>query len=282
LGQTWGNVELIVVDDGSKDRSRDILRGYGGRIRLLEQANQGPYKARNNGLRHATGEFVAFLDADDWWAPDCLEKLHAALSSRPDAALAYCGWQNVGAMDRGNDPFVPPDYEVDGKVEMLLRSGSPWPIHAVLSRLQVIGSLGGFRDDLATSLDYEMWLRVAATCPVVRVPEVLAFYRFHGGGQISANPWRQAINGWRIKQRFLAEHHEIASSLPRGKVLELVDGFLLRSGYQFYWNRDLVSAQHIFRRSLFNGGWKLKDLAYLIPALLPAVLYQRLISSMDK
>ncbi|MBU1664373.1 MAG: glycosyltransferase [Gammaproteobacteria bacterium] len=282
LGQTWGDVELIVVDDGSKDRSREILLGYGERIRYLEQTNQGPYPARNQGLRFATGEFVAFLDADDWWAPDCLEKLHAALTTRPDAALAYCGWRNVGLTGPRGEPHVPPDYEAEGKLERFLRAASPWPIHAALVRRDVMQKAGGFDTHWPTCMDYDLWLRIGATHPIVLVPEVLAFYRFHQSGQITSTQWRQAENSWLVKKKFLASHPQVAGSLSAAQRRDLVDGALSRRGLDLYWKRDLVSARKVFRLVLKNGAWKMKDLRYLLPALLPERLYRALIGGIDK
>ena len=84
LGQTYGNVELIVVNDGSTDGSDTILaqlaEAHPGRIRILHTNRLGPYPARNLALQQASGEFIAFLDADDWWLPETLEKLHSALA----------------------------------------------------------------------------------------------------------------------------------------------------------------------------------------------------------
>ncbi|MDV7400656.1 glycosyltransferase family A protein, partial [Arthrospira platensis SPKY1] len=115
--------------DGSTDRSQEILHSYGDRIKRLSQTNQGPYPARNHGLAHAAGEYVAFLDADDWWNLDCLEKLHAALASHPECALAYCGWQHVGLPGGRGAPHVPPDFELEDKAARFLRGAAPWPIH---------------------------------------------------------------------------------------------------------------------------------------------------------
>lgn len=282
LSQTYGQVELIVVDDGSTDQSQNILKSYGDRIRVISQANQGPYPARNLGVNASRGELLAFLDADDWWSPDCLEKLHAALAAHPQAAVAYCGWQNIGKDGGRSDPYVPPDYELEDKAGRFLRAASPWPIHAALVRRQVFDEVGGFDLDLHSCMDYDLWLRIAVARPIVLVPEVMAFYRHHASGQITSTQWRQARNVWLVKRKFLREHPNLVAHLGKSELCTLVDGGLLTRGYDNFWRRDLITARRIFRMALFTGGWKLKDLPYLLPALLPEGMYAWLVTRRDR
>ena len=285
LGQSYRDLELIFVDDGSNDGSVNIAADFAehhpGRMTMLRTNRQGPYPARNVGLSRARGEFIAFLDADDYWAPDFVEKLHSALIAT-DAVLAYCGWQNIGATDRTNEPYVPPDYQNGDKLAMLLRAASPWPIHAALVRRSVVDEVGGFDTSLATCMDYDLWLRIGAAHAIVRVPEVLAYYRFHSGGQITSKQWRQAENVWLVKKKFVDASPDLVTRFSPDQLRELIDGALLRRGYDCYWRRDLVSARRIFRKALRTGGWKLKDLRYLLPALLPEGPYQSLIALAER
>lgn len=285
LEQDYGNVELIVVDDGSNDGSRSILarleQEYAGRMRVICQNNQGPYPARNAGLRLARGTLVAFLDADDWWTPDCLGKLERALVDA-NADLSYCGWQNVGNDAPGGQPHVPPEYEAGDTTALFLR-GSPWPIHAALVRRSLLDQVGGFSTRLFTSMDYELWLRIAAvTRNIVRVPEVLAIYRWHDQGQISAVKWRQVLEAWQVRQDFIREHPEQVTHIAPETLRELLDGSLLHAGYAAYWKRDLVSAQQLFRKAVRRGYWRLRDAKYVLPSFLPSAVYRQLIASVDR
>ena len=281
LQQTYPHVELVVVDDGSTDDSKNILRSYDERIVLIEQENRGPYPARNLGIKNSKGEFVAFLDADDYWHEDCLEELYSAIN-KSKAALAYCGWQNIGVRGKRGDPYVPPDYERGNKSELFLHAASPWPIHAALIRRNVLEEVGGFDERWSTCMDYDLWLRTAVSRPIKRVEKVLAFYRHHDKGQITSTQWRQARNVWLVKKRFVKRFPELVADIPPSKLRRFIDGALLHRGYEAHWRRDLVSAQKIFRIALRAGGWGVKDLRYLLPALLPESLYQALISTADK
>lgn len=281
LSQTYPQVELIVVDDGSTDRSREILESFGEKITVFNRHRQGPYPARNLGIKSSQGEFIAFLDADDYWRADCLNKLHQALIEN-GADLAYCGWQNVGIEKRAGKPYIPPNYELEDTMSLLIR-GCPWPIHGVLTQRTIIEQVGGFSERYGTSMDFDLWLRIAAvTRNFVKVPEVLAFYRWHNGGQISSRRWEQAFNSWKVRSEFIKKNPQLVQHIDRNELRDKIDGYLLKSAYRAYWERDLRSAQRLFRLALSAGYWKVKDLRYAMPALLPEALYRSLIEIVDR
>ena len=89
FAQTFRDFELIVVDDGSTVRTREILAGFGDRVRLIEQHNNGPAAARNAGARLASGEYLAFLDADDLWRPTMLARAVAELDADSSSTLVF-------------------------------------------------------------------------------------------------------------------------------------------------------------------------------------------------
>lgn len=280
LRQTWPDVEVIVVDDGSSDGSADIMRSYAERIRVVRQENRGLPAARNSGIAACTGEFLCFLDADDLVSPEFAAVMAQSLVDS-DATIAYCGWCNVGAADRSNEPHVPPDFEKDGKVDGLLAAATPWPVHAALIRASVVAEIGGFDEWLPTCEDYDFWLRAALTRKIIRVPKVMAVYRHHDQ-QMSTNRWRQAYYSWAIKSRFVEGHPEIFGHLNRAGVRKLVNGSLHRRGFEAFWRRDLASAQRIFRLLFWTGYWSARDLRYLLPALLPSFAFRRLVKRADQ
>ncbi len=282
LAQTFADWELIAVDDGSSDGTLAWLQTQtDSRIRICSQKNQGVSAARNAGLVQARGDYVAFLDADDTWAPDFLEIMRAALQACPDAVLAYCGWQNLGLPGERGEPFVPPDYENAAKAETLF-AGCRWPIHAALVKRKAVLAAGGFDARLRNAEDYALWLQVATAAPIVRVPEVLAFYHFHDGGQASANKARAALHHLHAQRGYLARHPDFRTSLGGKKARALMLGELLARGYICYWKRELPAARQIFRAVMKQGYGTLADWKYMLPAWLPESWHKKLIRLRDR
>lgn len=280
LAQTHPDWELIAVDDGSRDGTLEWLyRCDDPRLRVTSQPNRGVSAARNAGLGLARGRLVAFLDADDTWAPSFLARMLAALDAQPQAVLGYCGWQNVGLPGPRGEPFLPPDYETPAKRELLF-AGCRWPIHAAVARRDAVLAAGAFDPALKNAEDYALWLELAGTAPIVRVPEVLAFYHFHGGAQASANRGRAALQLLRAQQAYLRRHRDFADGLGRARRRELLYGNLLRAGFDSYWKRDLPAARAIFRRAMRAGYGSARTWIYLLPALLPLSAHRALLRAM--
>ncbi|MBW8306761.1 MAG: glycosyltransferase [Thiobacillus sp.] len=284
LAQTLQDWELIIVDDGSTDDSWQTLQKLvqaDSRIRVFQQANAGAAAARNRALHEARGAYTAFLDSDDAWHPEFLEAMLTALDSDPDAGIAYCGWQNIGLGKGRDEPFIPPEYENSEKIESLL-GGCRWPIHGALVRTHIIMDANCFDENLSSCMDYDLWLRLGTTHPLVRVPRVLAYYHHHGGEQITHNRARIALNHWRVQRKFLRATPSVIDSLGKQRVRALTVGELLKRGYACYWKRDLLAARQIFRTVMKQGYGTPTDWKYMLPAWLPISWYQRLIGLRDK
>lgn len=209
-----------------------------------------------------------------------MEKLHTALVEG-GADIAYCGWQNVGE-GVVSKPYVPPEYEKDDPVAHFVRT-CPWPIHAALVKRGLVDHLGGFSERRFSSMDYDFWLRaLALSRRIKRVPEVLAFYRWHGSGQISAVKWRQVLDALAAQTDFIRTNPELVSHLPAAKLHDLTEGQVLRQAYRAFWRRDLLSAQKLFRHVGVSGAYKIGDLRHILVAMLPLPLYRGIVKLSDR
>src|SRR5512139_3430069 len=282
VGQSFSDFELLIVDNGSTDRTQEILGTLTDpRIKTLKLDKRGVSLARNFGLQHACGEYIAFLDSDDAWSREFLEKMHLALQARPDAVLGYCGWQNVGLKGPRSDPFVPPDYEGPNKSEALLE-GCRWPIHGALTRRSAIAAAGDFNTDLTIAEDYLLWMEVSVTGAIVRVPEVLAQYHHHDGMQATHNLALAALDTLRAKQMFLSRHPEVAGQLGSAKIESLTWEKLIQQGNALHWKGDLENARPVFRKALLAGHGSLSAKLRMLPSLLPLKLHSAIRRAAEK
>lgn len=280
LHQTYKNIELIVVDDGSTDNSPAIMKNYGDRLSIVRQKNCGLSAARNAGIRACHGDYYAFLDADDFWEKNFITKMVNALIQN-NAEIAYCGWQNVGLSGRSNDPFIPPDYEAaDNKVQLLVEN-TRWPVHAAMITKNLLDTSGAFDTQWKYCEDFAFWIRTATFNKLVLVPEVLAFYRFHDN-QMTTNHIQIALNVWKVQNDFFRKNPAIVDKLGTKLVRQLTHGNLLKKAYEAYWKRDIETSRTLFRISAKTGYASLKDWKYILPALLPKSVHLALIRIMGR
>lgn len=282
LQQTYDDFELIIIDDGSVDDTLDIISVFDdSRVHLIKQRNTGVCEARNNALEISRGKYIAFLDSDDTWAPECLERLHDALNKDQDSMLAYCGWQNTGVAGPRGDPFIPPDYETPNKLVVLLKS-CRWPIHATLTRRETIREHGAFDNRFRTAEDFYLWLKISTSAKIVLVPEVLAYYHHHAGPQVSKNRAQVALDQWQAQKAFIQENPDIVKRINKKDISLITDGELLKKGFDCYWKRQLEPAREIFHQVMKTGYGSMKDWMYMLPSLLPAGIHRLLLKASDK
>ncbi len=204
LRQTYRNVETIVVDDGSRDNSRDVIGAFGNTVRAIFQQNQGLSAARNTGIAASRGEFIGVLDADDMYEPDFVETLVTALQSQSDADGIYCGYRFV---DHVNQPL--PQIEAreiaPEKLYWALVDGNFLVPESMFVRRRCYDAVGLFDTSLRALEDLDMWLRIASRFKVIHTTKILTRHRILPGS-MSTDPTRQFENRLQVvKKNFGAE-----------------------------------------------------------------------------
>jgi len=205
------DLEVIVVDDGSTDATRETVeRIVDPRVSLMSQPNSGPSAARNAGIALARGQFVSFLDSDDLWLPEYLERAATALTATVNAGFAYMdayAFDSTSgkvrcrtAMGRMHPPTPPPADRDAFLLELLRRN---FIYNSTTVPRSVLEAVGGYDESKTTAEDYELWLRIIMKgYNAAWIPGQHALYRLHG---------QQAMRGLvKMSQGILAVYQELS------------------------------------------------------------------------
>lgn len=208
--------EIIVVDDGSTDATADWLRQHHPDIQLLQQPQRGVSAARNAGLRAATGDWLAWLDSDDAWQPQKLQRQVEALRAQPQYALCHCDetWLRAGRVVQPRKKHAKPHGWIFPQC-LPLCCVSP---SAILLKKSLIEAHGGFDEQLPACEDYDLWLRLFSRHPLLLVPEPLVIKYGGHADQLSRQYW--GMDRFRItallKLLAPAPHHPPLGARARG------------------------------------------------------------------
>lgn len=192
LNQTFKDIELLIIDDSPssyelREAVKTMASSLGERVRYIQhEENRGACVARNTGLKNANGEFIAFLDDDDEWLPEKIEKQLNIITKNDDLALVYCGRYTHYTSEQRTVEQKVKFYRgnIYGKLILDNFIGSTsFP----LIRKSVLEQLGGFDINMKAAQDIELWLRIAKRHIVDYVEEPLVCYYVHEGEQITKN-----------------------------------------------------------------------------------------------
>ena len=196
LAQTYSPLEVIVVDDGSTDRTANVIGSYGERVSCVRQANAGPGPARNAGIRTARGELLAFLDADDLWLPEKLARQHARFEARPELDLCVTHLQNFWEPEMAEE-------ERRHRGGRLARPIAAYVSPTILARRTAFDRVGPFDPAIEAGWDLRWFTRARElTLCIEMLPEVLVHRRLHASN-ISRTQAKRSVDA---HMRFIKQY----------------------------------------------------------------------------
>lgn len=249
LNQDYPNIERIVLDDGSSDNTRDVLKHYTSQVYAESQGNMGQAKTLNKGWRMSKGEILAFISADDALLPGAVSKAVTCLDANPDAVLTYSDFKLIDGDSRAIRRVRTPEFDYE---DMLVNGSCP-PGPGAFFRRSAFETVGPWDESLKIMLDYDYWLRLGLRGRFIRIPEVLALYRVHDASQTFAGfDESKAQEPVSIVARMF-EMHDLPERLVSCKAKALS-------------NANLISAQLNFRAGRARAGFlRLREAFFLYP-----------------
>ncbi len=294
LSQTFQDWELIIIDDGSQDKTLDIINKIQDpRIKIFSYPNAGLAASRNRGFSHSIGEFIAFLDADDLWTPDKLEAQLKALQDNPQAAVAYSWCDCIDESGKFLRTSSHSNANGDVYAKLLLTDFLDNGSNPLIRR-QALAEVGEFDESLPAAEDWDMWLRLAARYHFISVPAPQILYRV-SFTSMTTNVERQEVEMRKVIERAFSQAPKSLQYLKRyslGNIykyltFKAIEGTPVRSrgivAARFLWNA-VSNDLSLLRRQVT---WKVL-LKITIVVLLPSQLIQtsltkrKLLSNLDR
>lgn len=278
VAQTWRNWELIVIDDGSTDRSSEILRDWAARdprIRLISRPNTGYLRALNEGLSLAQGEFIARMDADDVSHCERLERQIAFLESHPDCVAVGSALLRIDA--DGDVLCEEPMPETHEDIEARLFNGLGALGHpAVTMRRSALIEVGGYRDAYYGAEDHDLWLRLAERGRLANLREALLKSRVHAENftfvhyERSRTAVRAAIADACRRRELPGPAHDLLDSAPPQSGIDRMRAWTRSALYAGHYRTGRKHALAIWRERPHEAdSWVLLIHALLGPAAAP-------------
>lgn len=278
--QTHPIDEIIVIDDGSEDDTQLTIQNLNANIIYHKQENQGPSAARNKGIEIAKGDWIAFLDADDQWVTDKIEKQLQVLAKNPELHLIAGDMQEIGI----NNELI--THSVLAKHKLLekfsanqsqalknalaeLLATNFIPTGTVLVKRSTLLALGMFNSTIRFGEDLELWAKIAACHPITCMPELLMLRRLHGHNATSCTT--PMLEDLVIVMQSIREHTQEALKTQNVSANLLVAKAWANLGYWHFVNTDYQQARSAFIYSL-KEHINIRSLTYLIASLIPREL----------
>lgn len=251
LNQTRAADEIVVIDDGSIDSTRRVVSEFADQgIKFIQQGNHGSSAARNKGIRETSGEYIAFLDADDIWLENKIRLQVGYLNAHPKAAIVSGfakRWNTTRGTTREQGKILPNMNIL--RREILVRNvlGNA---SMVMVRRSALQGVGLFNEDIRWGQDWELWQRLVQQYDAGIVPELVTIYRWHKDNLSFVRRWARLISEWNIASKAIRQS-EPAWRRP---------WLLARAWSDFTYRRATYAIQFAFPR------WR--HIWYALPAFL--------------
>ena len=283
LTQSHSVDEIIIVDDGSSDNTEELVKAISQKtsdIIYIKQANQGPSSARNRGIEAASGDWIAFLDADDLWTRDKIARQIAALESEPQLKLIAADMSEIDRLGKTTVNSVLAKHQLLKTFQNLAGTAVPKataallkknfiPTGTVLIERACLTEAGGFNTNIRFGEDLELWARIAADHPITCLPKVMMQRRQHGNNatQNTASMLQGIVDVMQSLRHWGAEKLVRQSLNPD----RLVAAALCDLGYWHFSQGNYRQARKVFTSSLKEQPSK-RALFYAAACLLPNAL----------
>ena len=243
LAQTYQPLEIIVVDDGSTDDSIKVIESFGDKIKLIRQENGGVGKARNTGARNSNGDFFAFLDADDIWLPEKIEK-QTELFNNASIGYVSCGMSEFNLEGNIIGQYRPLATGWITENMVLFDINTVVSGSAIMVNKESFERIGGFDENpnLHPSEDWDFARRISEICPVNVTSEILVRYRNHGNnGHLNISRFERSVL-LAFEKTFSNNSPEVRNLKKQayGNLHKILAGSYLQSGQYFDFLRNLL------------------------------------------
>jgi glycosyltransferase involved in cell wall biosynthesis len=284
--QSFQDFEIIIVDDGSTDQTKSLVERSDQRVRYVFQEHAGiPAKARNKALELVRGEFVAFVDSDDLWEAEKLERQVQLMETQVNVAVCFTDHCTFGASEDNRSAFDQAranldrlqktqvgddDYIITSPTlleDCLMRGPIPFWTSTILVRRSSLESVGRFNDEMPLDDDTQMWLRLAKQCRVGFIDKVLARRRIRPSS-ISASSKERDSNIFSLKTLDTLHEWLALTSEEREAVKCRAAEIAFAIGYGDFSNEQLKSCRKWLVSSL-SRKWSWKATKYIIYSLMP-------------
>jgi len=261
LAQTYQNFEIILVDDGSVDNTKQVISSINdSRIKYIYQNNAGPSAARNNGIRHAKGEYIAFLDSDDLWLPEKLEKQISVLNNNKNIGIISC-WSQCITYD-GEKLHMRMCKAKDSKefcLKILLQpdtvvTGSP----TMIVRKECFNKVGYFDEKMKTREDWDMWFRISNKYEFYCINEILTHIK------VSHESLSKVADIIGISDNYLRFLENVYNNKNIPKEIIKLKNYIYSNTY---WN--------IGYSALYRGNMQLRNMSFARENLLTSLKYSK-------